>query len=142
MASQTEAALLRQVMYGFFAEQRQQLTLANIVGSHRLLLPLARHEPMSQTELGRLVMLEKSWVSRAIDRLVAQGWVNKAPSRHDGRVVELTLSAAGRKEAARIEALLDEHATTVLERLDDDQRAALVSAMRALAEAVLPARVA
>jgi len=132
MPTDAEIALLRQAMYGFFNEQRQCLHRAQIGTGDRLLVWLGRRGPSSQAELGRLLMLEKSWISRAVDRLVRLGLVDKAPSPHDGRGVLLSLSEQGAAEAARVEALLDEHARSVLERLPAEARPEVLAALRVL----------
>jgi len=132
MPSTAEIALLRKAMFGFFNEQRQCLHQAQIGTGDRLLVWLGRRGTASQAELGRLLLLEKSWVSRAVDRLVQRGLVEKAPSPHDGRGVLLTLSASGSSEAARIEALLDEHASSVLQRLPAAARPEVMQALQVL----------
>jgi DNA-binding MarR family transcriptional regulator len=37
-----------------------------------------------------------STTSRLVDRLVSAGWVQRAPSPHNGREISLSLTAAGR----------------------------------------------
>ncbi|MCW3481679.1 MarR family transcriptional regulator [Neisseriaceae bacterium JH1-16] len=132
MPSTAEIALLRKAMFGFFNEQRQCLHQAQIGTSDRLLVWLGRRGTLSQAELGRICALEKSWISRAVDRLVQRGLVEKSPCLQDRRGVLLTLSEAGAAEAARIEALLDEHARSVLQRLPAEARPEVMQALQVL----------
>jgi len=66
------------------------------VGPHAL-AELAQDAQLSQVELGRRLMLEKSTVSRLVGQLAARGWIQRGRDDRDGRVVLLSLTAAGRQ---------------------------------------------
>lgn len=132
MASLSDAELLRQTMLFFDIEQRRLLVQHGPLTQSRMLLILLRHGALSQVELGRKLSLEKSWVSRAIDKLVEHGWVERTQSQKDRRAFNLTLTAAGDARARMLRTEIDQHASHVLERLAPDEQAIVMQAIRLL----------
>ncbi|MGC3963407.1 MAG: MarR family transcriptional regulator [Rhodocyclaceae bacterium] len=132
MPSLSDAELLRQTMLFFDIEQRRLLVQHGPLTQSRMLLILLRHGSLSQMELGRRLSLEKSWVSRAIDKLVELGWVERAQSQKDRRAFNLTLTEAGDARARMLRTEIDRHASHVLERLAPDEQAVVMQAMRLL----------
>lgn len=65
---------------------------------------------MRMSVLADLIVQSRSRVSHTATRLERQGWVERAPSREDGRGVELALTADGR---ARLEELAPVHVESV-----------------------------
>jgi len=64
---------------------------------------LADHQPLTLSGLGELLVCETGTnPSRLVDRLVAQGVVDRTISEQDRRSVELSLTAAGKRLARRI----------------------------------------
>ena len=63
----------------------------------RCLTAVGQFEPLSVNQLALRANLNKSQASRAAQYLVDQGLLNKQGRAGDGRGVELTLSAQGRK---------------------------------------------
>ena len=63
----------------------------------RCLTAVGQFEPLSVNQLAQRANLNKSQASRAAQYLVDQGLVNKQGRAGDGRGVELSLSAKGRK---------------------------------------------
>jgi DNA-binding MarR family transcriptional regulator len=103
-----------------------------------LLTELGRSGPLPLSELGLRVMLEKSWVSRAVDAMVARGLVTKEPNPLDARSWLVTLTADGERTVAELNTTLDEHAAQLLSALGDKERASvrhsLLILMKALRE--------
>lgn len=132
MADDRQIAQLRNVMRFFINEQKQVLSTFGQPAQSRMLSWLYRHGPISQAALCRIGAWEKSWISRAVDRLVAQGWVERLPSETDRRGVLLTLTAAGQLQAARINAELDRHAGALLDRVPPAARDTVRDALETL----------
>lgn len=82
-----------------------------------------------------MLRLEKSTVSRLITNLASRGWVHREAADGDGRGVLLVLTDAGATAAAQQADARRDRLTAVLARVPDDQRAAVVCALRILAEA-------
>lgn len=84
------------------------------------------------SELGTRLMLEKSWISRAVDKLVAEGLVIKSDNPADARSWLVSLSKAGMVRVAALNATLDRHAAQLLEPLKASDRAAVGRALAQL----------
>ena len=91
-------------------------------------------------DLRRRLGLDSGYASRMLRSLEAQGLVTVKASAADGRVRTARLTARGKREVAELDRLSDELASSILEPLDDRQRAKLADAaetVRRLLEASL-----
>ena len=61
----------------------------------RVLGILANYEPLNATEIGRISMLDKVAISRALAQLRKRGFVSRQRIRDDRRVLDVTLTAEG-----------------------------------------------
>jgi DNA-binding MarR family transcriptional regulator len=75
-----------------------------------ILTELARSGAQPLVELGQRLSLEKSWISRAVDVLVAEGLVAKKANPVDARSWMVCLTAIGRRRVQRLNQTLDAHA--------------------------------
>lgn len=82
----------------------QQLRPLGLTPSQaEVLRVLADHAPLTLNGLGSLLVCESgSSPSRLVDRVVAQGLVNRRPGTTDGREVELTLTSEGTRLAVEV----------------------------------------
>jgi DNA-binding MarR family transcriptional regulator len=90
-----------------------------------ILTELGRSGPQAMSELGQRLLLEKSWVSRAIDGLVELGLVDKQPNPADARSWIVGLTAAGKRRVGELNATLDGHADALLASMNERDRAAV-----------------
>ena len=74
--------------------------------------------------------LDSGYVSRVLRSLQAQRLIKVVASKDDRRVRRATLTPAGRKEREEVDRRANAAARSLLEPLDDRQRARLVAAMR------------
>src|SRR5262245_29690417 len=89
-----------------------------------------RHRPAcTATDLTRDLGLDPGFLSRTLQGLQRRQIVSRKPSKDDGRVNELSLTAKGRSAQAELERLTNEEVGGLLTALDDNQRAAVVRAM-------------
>ena len=70
--------------------------LGMTVGQMNILVLVAKRGPISPTDVARRLNMEKSTLSRNIERMRGHGWVVVSPS--DGRGQQLRAAAAGRKQ--------------------------------------------
>lgn len=105
------------------------------VSEAHALVEIARDGRLRQVELARRLKLEKSTVSRLVTNLTGRGWVHRHPAADDGRGVLLELTDAGATAAARQAEARRARFTSLLAHIPDDERAAVVRALRTLAEA-------
>src|SRR5512138_2832362 len=89
-----------------------------------------RHRPAcTATDLTRDLGLDPGFLSRTLQALQRRQIVARKPSKDDGRVNELSLTAKGRTAQAELERRSREEVGSLLASLDDSQRAAVVQAM-------------
>ncbi len=88
---------------------------------------------LSPGELGERTMVSSGAVTKRVDRLAAQGLVERRPSASDLRSTRVVLTRKGRRV---IDAAMDEHVVNearLLAGLDPDERAALADLLGRLA---------
>lgn len=92
--------------------------------------------PRRVTELAELEGVAQPTMTLLVNRLEGRGWVTRAGTHEDGRVVMVTLTDAGTAahQAFRLEFLTAMHSD--LEELSDEQLEALCCATDALSEFV------
>lgn len=89
----------------------------------RILAALDEAGPLSQAELGRRVSVDRSDVVAAVRELEAAGHISRAPDPADRRRNVITITAAGRRQLARLDAELAAAQDAFLEPLSDRDRA-------------------
>ncbi len=105
------------------------------VSEAHAMVEITREGRIRQVELARRLRLEKSTVSRLVTNLVSRGWVHRETADGDGRGVLLVLTDVGATAAARQADARRDRLTALLDRIPDDQSAAVVRALQTLAEA-------
>lgn len=101
-----------------------------------LLTELGRSGPLPLSELGTRVMLEKSWVSRAVDAMVERGLVTKEPNPLDARSWLVTLTGDGERTVRELNATLDQHAEQLLSSLTESEQATVQTSLLMLMKAL------
>ncbi len=125
--------LLREVTRMYTRAQRVVADCCKTTNTQcHLLTELARSGPLSLSELGTRVILEKSWISRAVDAMVARGLVMKEPNPADARSWLVTLTDDGLRTARELDRSLDVHAEGLLGSLDGQDRRAVEEALSLL----------
>jgi DNA-binding MarR family transcriptional regulator len=102
----------------------QQLRPLGLTPSQaEVLRVLADHAPLTLNGLGSLLVCESgSSPSRLVDRVVAQGLVNRRPSTTDGREIELTLTPEGERLSVKVAAIEDAMYAAIDAIGDEDAR--------------------
>jgi DNA-binding MarR family transcriptional regulator len=125
--------LLREVTRMYTRAQRVVADCCRTTNTQcHLLTELARAGPLPLSELGTRVILEKSWVSRAVDAMVGRGLVTKEPNPADARSLIVTLTQDGLRTAEELNRTLDVHAESLLGSLDEQDRQAVEDALTLL----------
>lgn len=136
LSSHTPGQLTREFVRLYLLRQRRFAHDQGIPPQGRLLGMLHRHGAMTQGELGRMAGLDKSWISRGIDRMVEEGWVERVPLASDRRCMELHLTDKGRDLAKATNAQLDENAEALFEHIAAEHHAPIAQALQALVDAL------
>jgi len=135
--SDRSGALLREVARLYTRAQRVVAECCSATNTQcHLLGELSRSGPLALSELGSRVMLEKSWVSRAVDTMVERGLVTKEPNPADARSLLVTLTKKGRRTADELERTLTSHAEQVLGSLTPRERASVEASLGLLMKAL------
>lgn len=125
MSESTSAAgeLLREVARRYTRAQRVVADFCRTTPTQcHVLMELGRTGPQPMSELGQRLLLEKSWVSRAVDGLVDVALVSKEPNPADARSWIVVLTAAGKRRVRDLNTTLDDHAEQLLATLSERDR--------------------
>jgi len=88
----------------------------------RVMAALGRFAPLTASEVGQRIVMDKVAVSRAVARLLKRGLVERSPDRTDRRRAPLKLSARGRAVHARIVPLALQYEARLYEALNAEER--------------------
>lgn len=88
-------------------------------------------EAMTLNEAAKQVGVDKSTLSRMVERLVQRGWVNRAEG-HDRRSLGLMLTAAGKKMVVQSAKLADENDKAFFQTLSSRQREEFLATIKHL----------
>ncbi|MEI2416569.1 bifunctional helix-turn-helix transcriptional regulator/GNAT family N-acetyltransferase [Orrella sp. JC864] len=104
------------------------------------ILEIGAQGRMTAAQLGELLRLEKSSVSRMLRKLVQAGELKESASRADGRVKWLALTAKGRRTHAAIQAYGRRQVSTALAGLAPPQQHEVAAGLAAYARALTARR--
>ena len=102
------------------------------VSQLNILVMIGTHEPTTAGEISRILRIEKSTMSRNVERLRAKGWI-KTVDADDGRAQLLRLTTRGRKLVHRALPYWEEAQQEARKRLG----AANLNAVHRIASAVM-----
>ena len=88
----------------------------------RVMAALGRFAPLTASEVGQRIVIDKVAVSRAVAGLMGRGLVERATDRTDRRRASLRLSARGRAMHARIVPLALAYQERLYEALAPEER--------------------
>ncbi len=131
------AVLSQRVSEGFARHYRDRFGMN--VAEWRVVAHLSQQEAVSVREICRRVHMDKPKVSRAASRLEAKGFVRKVENARDRRLVELSLTAAGRRMVDELTPLAEAYEAELVALLGGDDsrlRAEVARLSQALAAEV------
>ncbi len=105
----------------------------------RIIYEIAERQHCTATELVRALGLDAGFLSRTLQALQRRQIVARKPSKADRRVTELALTAKGRAAFADLDSRSRSAVAALLAELDAGERAAMVSAMTTIEQALEPA---
>lgn len=100
-----------------------------------LLVEIGRKPGICIKELAAALRLDKSGVSRGVEELVQNGYVNREPSPEDRRSVVLSLTDSGKARFDRIENDMYAKFRAVLSHMDADRLEQILESLRLYNEA-------
>lgn len=104
-----------------------------IRAEYHLLMCLAHYETLSAQDVSHLTRRPRNSISRAVHRMLAEGYLDRAPHPDDGRQSLLTITTAGRALHDQVAARLAERQEEILAPLGDGERKQLDRILQRLA---------
>lgn len=129
------AALLAQASHLISSEFHRVVADHGLsVSEWRVLATLAGNAPMSNGRLAQITLTKPSTLTRILDRMEADGWVQRAAGQADRRVTLVRITPAGDQIVSRLIALAQEHERRVLEPFGLEQAEKLKATLRRIIE--------
>src|ERR1700712_203317 len=94
------------------------------------LIEIDAREGITARELGQILRLEKSSISRMLGKLLFSGDIVEEQGEEDGRIKMLSLSAAGRRRVAAIHTFARAQVANALGRLAPEQCSIVLNGLR------------
>jgi DNA-binding MarR family transcriptional regulator len=107
---------------GYDAVKRQT---GLIRGEYLLLLCLSEVSVLTAQDVARMTRRPRNSISRAVHRMLAEGYIDRAPDPDDGRQARLTITDKGRAMQKQVEAILAEREAQVFSCMDVNDHADL-----------------
>src|SRR3954454_15845010 len=102
----------------------------------RIIYEIAHRPACKATDLTHDLGLDPGFLTRTLQALQRRQIVIRKPSKSDGRVNELALTAKGRAASSELERRSRDEVGSLLSSLDDHQRQAIVRAMTTIEQAM------
>jgi DNA-binding MarR family transcriptional regulator len=130
--------VLREVARLYTRQQRQAVACCGGTSLTQcwIVTELGRAGSLTLGQLAAAIGFDKSWTSRAVDVLVADGLLAKHPDTRDARKISLSLTAKGNRRLMAINAELDAHARRVVQRIPAGKRQAVQDSLLLLQNAL------
>jgi DNA-binding MarR family transcriptional regulator len=106
------------------------------VAEAHALIDLAAAGAMNHKELAARLRLEKSTVSRLVVQLEKRKWIERTAAKGDRRVVQIRLTAAGKRAAKRLAAARHSKFDDLLAAIPKQKRRFILAAMSDLVAAL------
>ena len=134
----TTEVLLREVARLHAYSQREQVACYHGTTSTQCLslTEVGRNGPLTLADLGRRTSLDKGWLSRAVETLVQEGLLTKAPGDADRRTIRIALSPVGETRYQQLNETLNAHAQRVMARIPPAEREQVAHALARLYQAL------
>lgn len=101
-----------------------------IRAEYLLLLCLSHFPALTAQDVSRLTGRPRNSISRAVKRMLTEGYIKRVPDPHDGRQAKLSIRAAGRRLHIQIAEHMVDQQEAVLSRLTASERQTLVALLR------------
>lgn len=106
------------------------------VPQFRLIVLVTTLGPTRAGDLADRLAVDRSTLTRNVDRLVARGWVLRQATEGNRREVRIAATDAGRALVDEVSAVRARELAQVLDRVPEGERATVVAGMRALRTAM------
>lgn len=90
------------------------------IAGFRVLGVMLRHGPLPISEVGKRLYISKPYMTRLVDDLIADELVERLRDESDRRVINIQITAKGRKRIREIGGMFRDDIEVLLAELDDD----------------------
>jgi MarR family transcriptional regulator, transcriptional regulator for hemolysin len=125
--------LLSRASHNLTTEMTAALEDVGISPRAQAVLTTAMTGEHTQTEIARIVGLDKTTMVVTVDELEAAGLAERRPSSTDRRARVIAVTEAGKQSVKQADKVLDRVRDDVLSTLEPDQRTAFLTALSQLA---------
>jgi DNA-binding MarR family transcriptional regulator len=101
-----------------------------IRAEYMLLLCLSHFPVLTAQDVSRLTGRPRNSISRAVHRMLKEGFIERAPDPDDGRQSKLTITPIGREMHSQVASYVQTQQDKVLDVLQLDERKTLVKLLR------------
>ena len=101
-----------------------------IRAEYMLLLCLSHFPVLTAQDVSRLTGRPRNSISRAVHRMLKEGFIERAPDPDDGRQSKLTITPIGREMHSQVASYVQTRQDKVLDVLQLDERKTLVKLLR------------
>lgn len=123
--------LANAIVFPAYTEVKRDFGL--IRAEYILLACLSHFDTLTAQDVARLSRRPRNTISRAVHRMLAEGYLARAPDPGDGRQARLRITAKGRSLHAEIAAYLKARESVLLGGLETEEREQLRRTLRKLA---------
>ena len=102
-------------------------------GEYLLLFCLSHFPVLTARDVAEMSKRPRNTISRAVHRMLNEGYIDRVPDPEDGRQARLTISVSGRELHNKVMERFRTRETQGFQILDDDDRAALDQILQKLA---------
>ena len=106
------------------------------LGQCHVMMELSLRKEASIKELSESLGIDKSALSRTVDKMVDSGLLTRTEGKTDRRYVELSLTDKGRQGADTINRICYEYYGKLFERIPSEKHQSVVDSLTLLAEAM------
>ncbi|WP_346353308.1 MarR family winged helix-turn-helix transcriptional regulator [Azotosporobacter soli] len=127
----------RQLVRGLGVLEKSEAGCCELsLGQCHAIIEIGRSGEMSLMQLALVLNLDKSTVSRLVDKLVQEGLIDRQENSADRRYSSLILTEAGRAVFQSVETKMGDHFMEVLAALPQEKRMQIVESIELLGNAV------
>jgi len=129
--------IIRKLVRAFQMFERDRVKVLGFTFSQcYALLEVARDEGLTMNDLSERMNLDGSTMTRVVDVLVRDGWLERNRPEEDRRVVRVFLTEKGRRMASRLEESIEAYYRDVLKNLPAGHVDEVLESMRHLLDAL------
>ncbi len=103
-------------------------------GTFAYMVMLSHFDSLSQNEITRHLHIDKATTTRAIQKLLKQGYVNKIQDPSDQRAFIVSLTTEGKKQIPLVKEVLQEWTDILSKNFDENDRNSAVQLLQRMVE--------